>query len=69
MGEIISLIHFKGKVGNVIGRSGEKGRMNIMEKPVSYKNPQTPAQMAVRAKLKLAAQLAGLLGEVGRTAN
>lgn len=69
MGEIISLIHFKGKVGNVIGRSGEKGRMNIMEKPTSYKNPQTPAQMAVRAKLKLASQLAALLGEVGRTAN
>lgn len=43
--------------------------MNIMEKPVSYKNPQTPAQMAVRAKLKLASQLAALLGEVGRTAN
>lgn len=31
-------------------------------------NPRTPAQMSQRAKMKLAAQVAGMLGDVGRTA-
>lgn len=34
----------------------------------SVTNPRTPAQMSQRTKMKLAAQVAGMLGNVGRTA-
>ena len=67
MGKIVSLIQYVGKAGNTVGQKGPKGGIVFKQKAASVNNPRTDAQMAHRAKMKLAAQVAGMLGEVGRT--
>ena len=67
MAKIVSLIQYVGKAGNTVGQKGPKGGIVFKQKAASVSNPRTDAQMAHRAKMKLAAQVAGMLGEVGRT--
>jgi len=67
MAKIVSLIQYVGKAGNTVGQKGPKGGIIFKQKAASVSNPRTDAQMAHRAKMKLAAQVAGMLGEVGRT--
>ena len=66
MAKIVSLIQYVGKAGNTVGQKGPKGGIVYKQKAASVNNPRTDAQMAHRAKMKLAAQVAGMLGEVGR---
>ena len=67
MAKIVSLIQYVGKAGNTVGQKGPKGGIVFKQLAASVSNPRTDAQMAHRAKMKLAAQVAGMLGEVGRT--
>ena len=67
MAKIVSLIQYVGKAGNTVGQKGPKGGIVFKQKAASVNNPRTDAQMQHRAKMKLAAQVAGMLGEVGRT--
>ena len=67
MAKIVSIIQYVGKAGNTVGQKGPKGDVVFKQKAASVANPRTDAQMAQRAKMKLAAQVAGMLGEVGRT--
>ena len=66
MARIVSLIQYVGKAGNTVGQKGRKGGIVLKQLPASVSNPRTDAQMRNRAKMKLAAQVAGMLGEVGR---
>ena len=68
MAKIVSLIQYVGKAGNTVGQKGPKGGIVFKQLAASVANPRTDAQMRQRAKMKLAAQVAGMLGEVGRTA-
>lgn len=68
MGRIVSIIQFTGRAGSAVGSKGKDGKIVIRQYQPSVANPRTAAQMAQRAKMKLAAQVAGMLGEVGRTA-
>jgi hypothetical protein len=47
---------------------GKGGKILLRQYQPTVANPRTQAQMSHRAKMKLAAQVAGMLGEVGRTA-
>ena len=67
MAKIVSIIQFVGKAGNTVGQKSRKGGIILKQKAASISNPRTDAQMRNRAKMKLAAQVAGMLGEVGRT--
>ncbi|MCR5064509.1 MAG: hypothetical protein K6A67_01945 [Bacteroidales bacterium] len=67
MAKIVSIIQFVGKAGNTVGQKSRKGGIILKQKAASITNPRTDAQMRNRAKMKLAAQVAGMLGEVGRT--
>ena len=67
MAKIVSLIQYVGKAGNTVGQKGPKGGIVFKQKAAAVANPRTDAQMRHRAKMKLAAQVAGMLGEVGRT--
>lgn len=67
MAKIVSLIQYVGKAGNTVGQKGPNGGVVFKQAAASVRNPRTEAQMANRAKMKLAAQVAGMLGEVGRT--
>ena len=67
MAKIVSIIQYVGKAGNTVGQKGPKGGIVFKQKAASVNNPRTDAQMQHRAKMKLAAQVAGMLGEVGRT--
>lgn len=66
MARQISAIKFVGTLGNLVGSSGIDGKTIIREKAASVANPQTKDQMNQRAKMKLAAKVAGMLGEVGQ---
>ena len=68
MAKFVSLIQYVGKAGNTVGQKGPKGGIVFKQKTAAVANPRTDAQMRQRAKMKLAAQVAGMLGEVGRTA-
>ena len=68
MAKIVSIIKFVGKAGNTVGQKSRKGGIILKQKAASITNPRTDAQMRQRARMKLAAQVAGMLGEVGRTA-
>ena len=68
MGKQISSIRFIGTVGNLTGSKGIDGKILLREKVASVSNPQTVDQMNQRAKFKLAAKVAGMLGEVGQLA-
>lgn len=46
-----------GKIGGIV-YSVSKGQQVMREKPISVANPQTPAQVAQRSKMKLITQLA-----------
>lgn len=67
MAEQVSLIQFKGKLGQTVGFRG-RGKNLIRERVLAIANPQTEAQMAQRARFKLTSQLSAMLGVVGRTA-
>ena len=66
MARIVSIIQFVGKAGNTVGQKSKKGGIILKQRPASVSNPQTNAQMNHRARFKLAAVVAGMLGEVGR---
>ena len=67
MAKIVSIIQIVGKAGNTVGQKSRKGGIILKQKAASITNPRTDAQMRQRARMKLAAQVAGMLGEVGRT--
>ena len=66
MAQIVSLIQYVGKAGNTIGQKSRKSGIIFKQKAAVVRNPRTAAQMAQRARFKLAATVAGMLGEVGR---
>ena len=68
MARIVSIFQFTGRVGSAVGSKGKGGKVLLRQYQPTVTNPRTPAQMSQRAKMKLAAQVAGMLGEVGRTA-
>ena len=68
MARIVSIIQFTGRAGSAVGSKGKGGKVLLRQYQPSVANPRTDAQMSQRAKMKLAAQVAGMLGEVGRTA-
>jgi hypothetical protein len=68
MARIVSIIQFTGRAGSAVGSKGKNGKVLLRQYQPSVANPRTEAQMSQRAKIKLAAQVAGMLGEVGRTA-
>ena len=67
MARIVSIIQFTGRAGSAVGSKGKGGKVLLRQYQPSVANPRTDAQMSQRAKIKLAAQVAGMLGEVGRT--
>ena len=66
MAKIVSIFQFTGRAGTAVGMKGKGGKILLRQHQPSVANPRTDAQMAHRAKMKLAAQVAGMLGEVGR---
>ena len=68
MARIVSIFQFTGRAGSAVGSKGKGGKILLRQYQPTVANPRTAAQMSNRAKLKLAAQVAGMLGEVGRTA-
>ena len=53
MGKFRSLIYFTGRTGNVVGRKGPNGEfITAMHQP-TVNQPNTEAQQALKAKLKL----------------
>jgi len=68
MARIVSIFQFTGRAGSAVGMKGKGGKILLRQYQPTVANPRTAAQMSNRAKLKLAAQVAGMLGEVGRTA-
>ena len=68
MARIVSIFQFTGRAGSAVGSKGKGGKILLRQYQPTVANPRTAAQMSNRAKMKLAAQVAGMLGEVGRTA-
>ena len=68
MARIVSIFQFTGRAGSAVGSKGKGGKILLRQYQPTVANPRTAAQMSNRAKLKLAAQVAGMLGEVGRAA-
>jgi len=68
MARIVSIFQFTGRAGSAVGMKGKGGKILLRQYQPTVANPRTQAQMSHRAKIKLAAQVAGMLGEVGRTA-
>ncbi len=68
MAKIVSIFQFVGRAGSAVGSKGKGGKILLRQYQPYVANPQTNAQMAQRAKFKLAAQVSGMLGYVGRTA-
>ena len=68
MARIVSIFQFTGRAGSAVGAKGKGGKILLRQYQPKVANPRTDSQMAHRAKMKLAAQVAGMLGEVGRTA-
>lgn len=68
MAKIVSIIQYVGRAGSTVGSKGKKGSILLRQYQPSVANPRTDAQMQQRAKFKLASQVAGMLGHVGRTA-
>lgn len=66
MGKLNSIITFTGKVGNVIGYKGLDGKTLIGPYDKNYQDSKTPDQVYQRAKLALAAKVAGMLGLLGQ---
>ena len=68
MARIVSIFQFTGRAGTAVGYKGKNGKIVLRQYQPTVANPRTQAQMSHRAKMKLAAQVAGMLGEVGRAA-
>ncbi len=68
MARIVSIFQFTGRAGSAVGSKGKGGKIHLRQYQPTVANPRTAAQMSNRAKMKLASQVAGMLGEVGRTA-
>ena len=68
MARIVSIFQFTGRVGTAVGYKGKNGKIALRQHQPSVADPRTAAQLSNRAKLKLATQVASMLGEVGRTA-
>ena len=68
MAKIVSIIQYVGKAGNTIGQKSRKGDILLKQAAASVTNPKTSAQMAHRARFKVATTVAAKLGEVGRVA-
>ena len=68
MARIVSIFQFTGRAGSAVGSKGKGGKVLLRQYQPTVANPRTAAQMSTRAKMKLAAQVAGMLGAVGRTA-
>ena len=68
MARIVSIFQFTGRAGSAVGYKGKNGKIALRQHQPSVANPRTAAQMSQRAKIKLASQVAGMLGEVGRAA-
>ena len=68
MARIVSIFQFTGRAGSAVGYKGKNGKIALRQYQPSMANPRTQAQMSQRAKIKLSSQVAGMLGEVGRTA-
>lgn len=67
MARIVSIFQFTGRAGSAVGSKGKGGKILLRQYQPSVANPRTAAQMSQRAKIKLASQVAAMLGEVGRT--
>ena len=67
MARIVSIFQFTGRAGSAVGSKGKGGKILLRQYQPTVNNPRTTAQMSQRAKLKLASQVAAMLGEVGRT--
>ena len=67
MARIVSIFQFTGRAGSAVGSKGKGGKILLRQYQPTVANPRTAAQMSQRAKIKLASQVAGMLGEVGRT--
>ncbi len=68
MARIVSIFQFTGRAGSAVGYKGKNGKIALRQYQPSMADRRTQAQMSQRAKIKLASQVAGMLGEVGRTA-
>ncbi len=68
MARIISIFQFIGRAGSGVGFKGKGGKIVLRQYQPTVANPRTPAQMRQRAKIKLSAQVAGMLGDLGRVA-
>lgn len=68
MAKIVSIIQYVGRAGSTVGSKGKQGKILLRQYQPSVANPRTDAQMRQRAIFKLASQVAGMLGHVGRTA-
>ena len=68
MARIVSIFQFTGRAGSAVGSKGKGGKVLLRQYQPTVANPRTAAQMSQRAKIKLASQVAGMLGEVGRSA-
>jgi len=68
MARIVSIFQFTGRAGSAVGYKGKNGKIALRQYQPSIADARTAAQMSNRAKMKLAAQVAGMLGKVGRTA-
>ena len=68
MARIVSIFQITGRAGSAVGSKGKGGKIHLRQYQPTVANPRTAAQMSNRAKMKLASQVAGMLGEVGRTA-
>ena len=68
MARIVSIFQFTGRAGTAVGYKGKNGKIALRQHQPSVADPRTAAQLSNRAKLKLASQVAGMLGEVGRMA-
>lgn len=64
-----SSITATGKFGNMVGRKGLDGKTTMAIYQPIVANPQTQAQMEIRARLALAAKVAGMLGILGGQVN
>lgn len=61
MAKQTSPITFIGKLGNLVGSKGMKGNQILRQKPTSVANPQTPKQVANRARFLAASHTANIV--------
>lgn len=69
MAKQTGVIIFNGRVGNVVGRRGVNGGYDVSIYQPDVNDAKTPQQVYNRAKLSLAAKVAGMLGTMGEQVN